>query len=364
MKDPRLRIAELIRSKLLIARRNSQTAMIERLSAVSNDMNQYQKLCHLMTQADRRRLDGAVARLKHRISHLLSNARFNFDAAHQTINQPRQPLPTLHDLVSELDQLEREFGEWTFDATDNTLSVATEDITLEDVPLGPFEIRLYLVDLSTLDRRQPFDCQALDPNPAASADHVTHPHVSDHGLCAGDATVALRSALETGRLCDFFVMVRQVLRTYNPGSPYVSLDNWYGQSCHDCGYTVSGESSYYCEACGYDYCDECSTYCRGCDETRCLSCVTTCEFCDEVFCRRCISRCPECGESCCYGCLENDLCPNCHEQPPEAPENTDQPSETNPQGAPHEPTQPQTIPTPSPEEQRQDVPATSPPQAA
>ncbi len=42
------------------------------------------------------------------------------------------------------------------------------------------------------------------------------------------------AALTEGRLLDFFMIVRQVLQTYSPDSPYVSLDDWYGRQCSDC----------------------------------------------------------------------------------------------------------------------------------
>jgi hypothetical protein len=314
MNDPRLRIAQLIRDQLLIARQHHQRGLLDQLQAISTDMNQYQKLCHRMARADRLGLNGAAARLQRRIDHLLTHARYSLEAADRAVRSSSPPLPTLHDLFRELDQLDSELGPWTFDPTDRTVSVNTEDITLEDVPLGPFAIRLQLGDLATMDRRLPFTCVALAPHPAASAEHVSHPHVSDQVLCAGDATVSLRHALATGRLCDFFVMVRQVLTTYNPASPYVPLDQWDGRACYDCGQTVGDEDCYYCESCQHEYCQGCSACCGDCGEIRCLSCQNTCAFCDEVFCDRCIGLCPHCHQPCCPDCLENDQCPSCHEQ--------------------------------------------------
>ena len=61
---------------------------------------------------------------------------------------------------------------------------------------------------------------ALDPHPAALNDAVTHPHVSDERLCTGDAGAAIQAALAAGRVFDFFTLVRSVLVTYNPESPY------------------------------------------------------------------------------------------------------------------------------------------------
>ena len=57
---------------------------------------------------------------------------------------------------------------------------------------------------------------ALDPHPAGSDESVTHPHVRDEQLCAGDAAAAIRSALAGGRICDFFLLVRSVLDRIQP----------------------------------------------------------------------------------------------------------------------------------------------------
>ena len=73
---------------------------------------------------------------------------------------------------------------------------------------------------------------------------------------------ALQAALEVGRLCDFFLMVRQVLRTYNPDSPYVSLDNWEGKQCSDCGDFINEDCRCYCELCDRTYCEQCMSVCR------------------------------------------------------------------------------------------------------
>ncbi len=43
--------------------------------------------------------------------------------------------------------------------------------------------------------------------------------------------IRIRTALEQGRLCDFFSLVRSILNTYSPDSPYVSLYDWCGVAC-------------------------------------------------------------------------------------------------------------------------------------
>jgi hypothetical protein len=168
------------------------------------------------------------------------------------------------------------------------LSARTDRIVLEDVDLGPFEIRLHV---GRLDGRHAdagcFDCVALDPNPASSSEETTHPHVQSNSLCAGDAALPISQALRQGRVFDAFALVRSVLQTYNDASPYVALDSWSGSPCPDCGRSVDADDLFYCEACGRDYCDGC------------------------------VGRCDVCGESTCDGCLERDrvsrrdCCPSC-----------------------------------------------------
>src|SRR5690606_3706651 len=104
-----------------------------------------------------------------------------------------------------------------FDPKWSRVTVVTDDIQLEGIPLGPFKIKL---DWSRLGDSQPYEVIAVEANPASSSDDVTHPHVQDNRLCEGDGRQALQKALAQGRLFDFFVLVRQILTTYNPSSAY------------------------------------------------------------------------------------------------------------------------------------------------
>ena len=232
----------------------------------------------------------------------------------QITEKPLQEVPTLSILVEDLKQLQQEFGKMNFDKKANTLSVITEPITLEDVYLGPFEIKLELNRLAELYKSAPYNCIALDPHPAGPSEDVTHPHVSGDKLCEGEGYASIRAALEQGRICDFFTIARGILNTYSPDSPYVSLDNWEGEACYECGYTVDSENSYYCGFCDHTYCEQCSTYCPHCDETVCLGCVGKCEVCEDQICPNCVRKCSECGALCCQSCLEEDLCPKCVEE--------------------------------------------------
>src|SRR5690606_25184728 len=111
-------------------------------------------------------------------------------------------ISTLGEVMADLDQLEDEFGGWNYKA--QILSVITEPITLEDLYFGPFAINLEIDRLSLVGHKCVYQIEALEPNPAVGSSHVPHPHVSDGNLCEGEASIPIRSALEHGRLADFF----------------------------------------------------------------------------------------------------------------------------------------------------------------
>jgi hypothetical protein len=265
------------------------------------------------------------------LNRLLGEVDYSLPRIRSLAEKPQKETAKLPLLIDELDGLQKEFGDIELDASKNTLSAVTESITLDGIYLGPFKIQLELNKLDQLYYSSPYLVIALEPNPAATNDSVTHPHVSDERLCEGEGSIAIRAALEEGRICDFFTIVRSILNTYSPDSPYVSLDNWDGTTCYDCGYTMSSEDTYFCPSCEHDYCPDCSTYCRRCEETVCLGCSGQCSYCEEMLCRNCVSACEECGKLFCESCLKDDLCPNCteeQEQDDEQEESTINESET------------------------------------
>ena len=256
----------------------------------------------------------AAGRCCSRTSRLLNDVSYSISQIQQLAEAPQKKAPTLSLLVEELNQVREEFGDLDFDKAKNMVSVVTESITLDDVYLGPFKIQLELKKFSELYTASPYCVIALEPNPAATDEEVTHPHVSGNKLCEGDGCVAIRTALEQGRLSDFFTMVRSILNTYNPDSPYVALIDWSGEPCYDCGYVTSRDDTYYCSYCEHDYCSECSTYCRCCDESCCVGCSEQCPHCEDQVCMNCMQECAECGSTCCSSCLEENVCPNCKEE--------------------------------------------------
>jgi hypothetical protein len=222
-----------------------------------------------------------------------------------------QDVPSLSTIAEELQAAEDEFGGMDINLQKNTISVVTEPITLEYTYLGPFEIKLQVGQLSQVSQNAPFDVIALEPNPASQDEAVTHPHVSNEKLCQGDGTLAIRQALGSGRVLDFFTLVTNILKTYYPGGAYVGLDEWEGTPCYDCGSIVTRDNTYRCEHCDYDYCENCSTHCRICDYGFCLSCSRECSACDNSVCKGCMGQCATCEESFCIDCLEHGICETC-----------------------------------------------------
>jgi hypothetical protein len=248
------------------------------------------------------------------ISRLISDMMYRLTQTKHLVERPPENPPSLYFLFEELKQLQQEFGNIDFNLKENAISIVTEPITLDDIYLGPFKIQLELKKLAELYRGSPYNCIALDPHPAATNQDVTHPHVSNEKLCEGEGSAAISAALEQGRLCDFFTLVNSILTNYSPDSPYVSLDDWEGEPCYECGSVMDGDNSYYCSSCDHSFCEECSTCCRGCDETVCLGCSERCQICEDSMCPNCVRRCPECGDHCCPHCFEDGVCLNCKKE--------------------------------------------------
>ncbi|MDB5319586.1 MAG: hypothetical protein JWN40_1217 [Phycisphaerales bacterium] len=255
---------------------------------------------HLAAHALRAELSTAVRSLQAEVGRFLAVGDIQ---ARET-----PPPPTLRSIVEELAQLRAEFEHVEIRAKQRSDGAAarataagmvvvarTEAIELEGVALGPFAIGLHVTRLDSRVDSDCFNCVALDPNPASANEEVTHPHVQSNSLCAGDASAAITQALRQGRINDAFCLVRSVLQTYNPHSPYVALDAWSGSPCPDCGRSVGSESLYYCEACGNDYCDDC---------------IGSCDLCDQSACSGCLERDPMSGQRCCPGCRHT--CDHCH----------------------------------------------------
>ncbi len=102
----------------------------------------------------------------------------------------------LGEWLGEFEQLDEEFGEIKVEWDRRCLSIVTEPITLQEVDLGPFAIELFWERLARRVGSSCFEIVALEPNPATCNESVTHPHVREGELCAGDATTPIEKALD------------------------------------------------------------------------------------------------------------------------------------------------------------------------
>jgi len=318
--------------ELKLARLHKIQAELENFSYKCRDAT---KESHLFYAAVEKGWFGSAEKIRSRVNRNVNDFTYHLQRFKEFINcdETRQAKPG--DIFAELSQIDQEIGEYQFDLKEQTISVITEPITLGDIPFGSFEIKLFIDQIHKLYTDSPYKVIALEPNPAGANDSVTHPHVSDERLCEGDAVIPIRKAIEQGRFCDLFTIIVNTLQTYNPDSPYVSLDDWEGISCYDCGYTVSGDECYYCEYCDRDYCSQCSTYCQMCDTTICLGCAYECPSCNEPVCRDCTAKCRDCEEIFCKHCLtEEGLCQNCEENRKDNQNEEQKKESTEPQACP------------------------------
>ena len=307
------RMAGMIRRQLQLMQTCRLAKIAGQTATILECMERIAKSKTALERALARNWPAAARRMANRIAGALRNLPHYIAHAQRGVEAATASVPSLRDLYGELVQLGREFGGIDCGCKNRYLAVTTEPIELEGVYLGEFEIGLDVNRLTGEPGSNTFTVRALDPHPAASNSGVTHPHVNNEEICPGDASAAIRSALCAGRLCDAFMMMRSVLGVYNSGSPHVSLDNWGGQPCYGCGYTVSEGNSYWCYACDENFCDDCSAYCNRCSETICKECSKTCPACEEPMCRSCMTVCEDCGEPICLGCAEEDECP-CHDE--------------------------------------------------
>ena len=267
---------------------------------------------HLFCTAVEKNWLQSAEKIRTRVNRNLNDFSYFLQRFKESINADEPKLPKMSDIVAELSQISHELGEYQYDLKDRTISVITEPITLEDIDLGPFEIRLFINNIPNLYNASPYEVIALEPNPAGADNNVTHPHVSYDTLCEGDGHVPIRRTLEQGRFCDFFTIIVSILQTYNPGSPYISLDEWHGRKCYDCGRTVTGDESYVCEFCEESFCEYCSACCEICGTTVCLGCAYHCSSCEITVCDNCSIKCKDCEKTYCKNCVNEDgLCEEC-----------------------------------------------------
>jgi hypothetical protein len=219
---------------------------------------------------------------------------------------PPDKVSTAGVIAADLLALAGEFEAVAIDLKEKTIKVQTEEIVLQEIHLGAFRIVLHW---ERIGAGRAYDVVALAANCPAGRSDVTHPHVEDHQLCEGAGAPAIRSALNSGRLLDFFVMVRQILQTYNGGSAYVPLSDWSGSedvTCTDCGCFMSSEEARTCERCDARVCTDCEASCRDCGRYVCCECCGVCAKCSSNFCQTCLNEVADSRRLICDGCLSKE----------------------------------------------------------
>jgi len=288
--------------------------------------NETQRLVRQIELAHRRGWRRAAENLNTDLAEMLTNYQRELGWVVEGLKARKAPprIATVADIYRDLLALDDEFNEARIDVKEHVLRVTTDRIVLDDVRLGRFEI---VLDWRDLGKHSPYRIVALDPNPAANDNEVTHPHVRSEGLCEGEGVRPIAAALAEGRLLDFFSLVSQILHNYGRGSAYVELDDWEGVSCEDCGRTTRPDERYYCNHCGVTLCGSCDVYCEHCHDSYCAGCTGTCAGCQHGACRCCLVECPKCKRAFCKDCRQEagNLCHECFEKQQPAPEKPDAP---------------------------------------
>ena len=307
------RLADQVRDQLIGLETRRHTTVVRRLAEFEQVVGRLMESRRKLAICHRKGWKLAAGKLRSRVSLLVKDVPFYLQNLERALEESRIEAPSVSDIHKELRQTDREFGGLQCNRSGTAISVRTEPIELRDVFLGEFAIQLEIPGVTEQSYGGGCRIIALDPHPAGGNRDITHPHVSDESLCFGEAGAAVRQAIEAGRLCDFFLVVRSVLTHYNPGSPYVPLEDWHGTPCQDCGCSISDEETGWCRHCEQDFCEECSSYCYCCESTVCLGCLETCEACEEPTCPACLTHCPECDRMICKACGDEILCP-CHQE--------------------------------------------------
>ena len=309
-----VKIAGLIRDQLVLLKVRRHREIRRHLETLVYPLEQLQQSRNRLALCLDKEWHVAASSITGGIGRFLIELSVASDVLERSLDLSEVGIPSLRDVVAELDQVRQEFPGLRYYPQEKILAAVTEPVELEGIELGDFETQVHLSQLGATPLTHSYRVAALDPHAAAGDDRVTHPHVRDEFLCAGEGATAIHTALSAGRLSDFFMLAWSVLSHYNGDSPYISLANWSGTACHECSYITNSEELYYCDSCEHDFCSECSSYCARCDSTTCLNCLERCPVCDESVCSGCMTTCSECEERLCVKCQEQEKCPCLEEE--------------------------------------------------
>ncbi len=213
-----VQIAEAIRQQLQELKVHRYGELHEQMQILTDNLVRLQSNQQQLDICRVRTWNAAATKMTENTEAALRDLPYLAERIGRAIQATRTQIPSLRDVYEELVQAGAEYEGLRYIAKDKSLAVTTEPIELEGMYLGEFEIQLHIPSLAEMRYNSMYSIVALDPHPAGSNQCVTHPHVSDDKLCAGDAAAPIQQALINGRICDFFQLVQAVLTTYNPES--------------------------------------------------------------------------------------------------------------------------------------------------
>jgi len=267
--------------------------------------------------------NSAIKLVKNRLIQTLKNNMMTMQSFIKNIDEHYIDKIDIKDIYLQIIELKQIFGESNVNCicSKNNIGIScrTNKIILEDVLLGRFDI---IIDIQTLS----VTICPIDPNYASGKESVCHPHVQDEKMCMGSAKYTIEEALQRFDILSAFEQINNILHTYNPNSPFVSLEEWDdGCCCCRCNYGLSEDEVYLCTDCSEPVCSDCCNFCCACHECYCLRCYDSysCDSCSNTYCPTCfqemVNQCDICKENMCSptssitnGCTNFTECENCN----------------------------------------------------
>jgi hypothetical protein len=261
--------------------------------------------------ATARQLPNAAQRLKAKWDDVLRQLTCAIRQVAHHKDQVPPDVRSLSDILQDLQQIRRDYGEFDYFSDEHMLAVTTPKITLQDLDLGRFRIEFNILSLGRRARKSFYEIRTLDLRCAASNGGVCHPHVLFGHLNAREFAEPIRNAKLSGCITDFFSLIVQALQTYDPSTAYVKIDDWHKAFYSQCHAELPESEHLFCEGCDEYCCQGCQVQCPDCGKRVCQDCQSVCHLCGGILCSHCISTCALCGAGTCQKCLQAGLCPSC-----------------------------------------------------
>ena len=254
------------------------------------------------------------SRIASNISYGLSDVIYFIDNARCASGrlEVTPKMMNMREVILDLEKLAID-GAIFFNRAEKEMIFVSDNIILEEVEFGQFEIRIP-IDLNMHHLR----VVAITPNICLGSTNITHPHVLGDNLCLGAGQRALSLAFQEGRIIDIIEMINSILSCYNSSDAHQMIQTWKGTVlCRDCGDDTLEEEIIGCDGCHSIFCDGCISTCGGCEKRHCASCSYSCCGCDTSLCSACVNVCHKCRKYFCPKCVLNnegkDYCDSCQE---------------------------------------------------